>query len=497
MLAPLYGQLQANNFSILLVAAIAAAVIGGLSSLPLTLIGGFVLGVGQQVLAGYLPLNSVLATGLRPSFPFIVLVAVLLFSPALKRGNATSDPLATCDPPPPALAATLRDASLDRMTKIAFPLFVAASVFVAIYVLNSHYLVLLTAGLIYSTIFLSITLLTGMSGQISLCQATFAGAGAFAAGQLATHQGLSFFAAMLIGGLVAAALGALIAIPALRLGGLYLALATLAFALMADNFLFPLSWIGGGEQGVPVPRPVLGPISFANNHAFFLLALFVLTVCSFVVILIRKGTTGRYLAALRGSETAAASIGINARRAKITVFALSAGIAGVGGAMLGSLNTRTDGTDWVFLYSLVFIVLVLTTGSRTVEGAINAGIGFVLVPELLSHLGPQFVVLTFAGFGFGALRYAQHPEGVLEYQKRKSMAKVVMRQEKIRAWRARRKGLALPPAALAGAGGGEIEVSLPPSGAAILQPDAPGRAPSERDGPVAQAEAQAGTPMEP
>jgi branched-chain amino acid transport system permease protein len=423
LLAPLYGNVAVNNFNLVLVAAIAAAAIGGMVSLPLTLAGGAVLGVGQQVLAGYLPLNSIFATGLRPSFPFLVLVVVLLASPAVRRGRGLTDPLATADPPPPALAASLRDASGDRLTKVAFPVFVAAFMAVSLFLLPGHYLGLVTDAVIYSIIFLSFTVVTGMSGQISLCQMSFAGFGAFTAGQLATHHGVPFLAGMVAGGVVAAAVGAVVALPALRLSGLYLALATLAFAIMADSFLFPLSWIGGGQTGVDLPRPQVGPIDFSSDRSFFLLCLGVLTICSIVVVLVRKGTVGTFLAAIRGSEMAAASIGINRARAKVTVFALSAAIAGIGGALLGSSTNHADAGTFAYEYSLVFIVLVLTTGARTVDGAINAAIGFVAIPEILSHFG-SLAVLEFALFGFGTLTYAKHPEGIVEFQKRASMDRI-------------------------------------------------------------------------
>jgi branched-chain amino acid transport system permease protein len=249
---------------------------------------------------------------------------------------------------------------------------------------------------------------------------TFAGFGAFAAAQLATNHGVSFLVGMVIGAVVAAAIGAVVALPALRLSGLYLALATLAFAIMADQFLFLQHGITGGQSGVAVPRPVVGPIDFSANRSFFLLCLVILVICSFVVILVRKGTTGTFLAAIRGSEVAAASIGINRARAKITVFALSAAIAGIGGALLAASTNHADGQTFNYQYSLVFIVLVLTTGARTVEGAINAAAFFVIIPEILSHFG-SLAVLEFALFGFGTITYAKHPEGVLEYQKRASM----------------------------------------------------------------------------
>jgi branched-chain amino acid transport system permease protein len=479
LLAPLFANVSETNFTVLLVSAIAAGAVGRLRSIPWTLAGGILLGVGQNALSGYLPAGSVLAVGLRPAFPFLVLVLLLLFLPGLRTRRETEDPLAACDPPPPALAATYRDESLERLTRLAFPVFVVAFVAVALFVVSSYWLFLLTQGIVFTIMFLSVTVLTGMSGQLSLCQAAFAGVGAFTAGQLATEQGVSVLAGMLIAGAVAAAVGAVVAVPALRLGGLYLALATLAFGLMADNVLFPLSWVGRGASGVRVPRPLLGSVDFTSNRAFFLLSMAVFAVCALMVILVRKGTTGQYLAALRGSDTAAQTIGINPARARITVFALSAGIAGVGGALYGSLQQRVSGADFNFFFSLVFVVLVLTTGARTVEGAVNAGMAFVLFREVLQTLQrnddamlwigvaaaalavnayvrhreprkalmeagvavvaigwwifgdgtPSLVGLQYALFGFGAVSYAKHPEGIVEWRKRESLQAILRRRD--------------------------------------------------------------------
>jgi ABC-type branched-subunit amino acid transport system permease subunit len=471
LLAPLFANVADTNFTVLLVSAIAAGAVGRLRSIPWTLAGGVLLGVGQNVLSGYLPAGSILSVGLRPAFPFIVLVLLLLFLPGLRTRREAVDPLSVCDPPPPALAATYRDASLDRMTRIAFPAFVVAFMVVALFVVSSYWLFLLTQGIVFTIIFLSITVLTGMSGQLSLCQAAFAGVGAFTAGQLASQQGVSVLLGMVIGGAVAALVGVVVALPALRLSGLYLALATLAFGLLADNVVFPLSWVGRGNAGVSVPRPTLGSIDFTSTRSFFLLSMAVFAVCAFVVILVRKGTTGQQLAALRGSDVAAQAIGINPVRAKITVFALSAAIAGVGGALYGSLQLRVSGGDFNFFFSLVFVVLVLTTGARTVEGAVNAGMAFVLFREVLQTLQrndnamlwiavgaavlavnayvrhheprkalkeavtavgafawwllgdgtPSLVGLQYALFGFGAVSYAKHPEGIVEWRKRESL----------------------------------------------------------------------------
>jgi branched-chain amino acid transport system permease protein len=431
LLAPLYSSLTSDHFTQLLVAAIAAAAFGKLNNLSLTVVGGLLLGVSQELLVGYLPTNSQLSIGLRPSFPFIVLVVLLLFWPGLRNRREVADPLAGCDPPPPALASNDRDARLDRVARVGFPVFVAAFFAVALLWLAPHWLYDVTEAAVFATILLSVVLLTGLSGQISLCQMTFAGVGAFTAGQLAIRYDMPYLLGMLIGGLLAAGIGALVAIPALRLGGVFLALATLAFALMADNVVFPLDSVGGGQSGITVPRPKLLGVDFNADKSFFLLAMAVFIICAFVVILIRKGTTGQYLAALRGSETAAATIGISANRAKIVAFALSAGIAGIGGAMLATFDRSVTADNFNVEYSLVFVVLVLTTGSRTVEGAANAGIGFVFIPEILGNLGAHFSVLTYALFGYGTINYAKHPEGILEYQKRLSMQKIARLLDRI------------------------------------------------------------------
>ncbi len=424
LLAPLFSRVSSLDFTTLLVSAIAAAALGSLTSLPLTLVGGIVLGIGQAVLTGYLPLNSVLATGLRPAFPFVVLVVLLLVMPGLRGAMEVTDPLSGCDPPPPPLAASVRDPRLDRVARIGFPIFLAVFVISALTWVPSFWVFILTQGLAFSIMFLSITVLTGMGGQISLCQAAFAGFGAFTAGQLAMHLGLSVIVGALVGGVIAAAVGVLVAIPALRLGGIALALATLAFSLLADNVLFPLGWLGNGATGVTVPRPAIGPISFAGTRAFFLLALVALAICSTIVIMVRRGMTGRYLAAIRGSELAASTVGINVAKQKVIVFALSAGLAGVGGAVYASTQGSVSPTDFNYFFSLVFVVLVVTTGVKTVEGAINAGMAYVILAQLLSYIPDHPAWLQrFSGieillFALGALGYVIHPEGVVEFQKR-------------------------------------------------------------------------------
>ncbi len=437
LLAPFSASLNVGDFTTLLVSAIAAAAFARLTNIPMALLGGILLGIAQQLLAGYLPPASLIAKDLKPSMPFVVLFLLLLFWPGLRNRREVTDPLSGADPPPPSLASASRSAMLTRSTHIFGVVFVAFMVYVILFRADAFWLSLLTGTLVYSVIFLSITVITGMGGQISLCQVTFAAIGGFTTAQLATAVGLNVLVGMLAGAVLAAAVGALLAIPVLRLAGIYLSLATLAFALMFENVLVPVGWIGGGIKRVNVPRPIIGPFDLSNNKSFFVFCLIVLVLVSMLVIFVRRGTTGHYLDALRGSETAAQSIGINPAKAKIVAFALSAGIAGLGGGLLSMKNGIANPDDFRFELGFVFVVVVVSTAARTVEGAINAGAAFTILPVILSDWLGVSSTWAFILFGLGAIQYARHPEGTLEAGKRQSLAFFQRQYDRLAARRAR------------------------------------------------------------
>jgi len=420
LLAPLFAQVESNNFFILLIAAIAAAVFAGLSSITLALAGGLLLGILQQVLAGSLPTDSVLSSGLRPSLPFVVLLALLIFWPLIRRSRDEGDPLAGVDPPPPAPAATERSVAMTNATRALAITVVVGGIAVALFGLNDFWLLLVTQSVIFSIIFLSITVITGMGGEVSLCQGAFAAVGAFTTAQLVDQFGLPVLTTILIGTVVAAAVGALVALPALRLEGIYLALATLAFALMFESVLVPQEWVSGTGIPTRVPRPLVGPVDFASDRAFFLLCVSVLGLASLAVILMRRGSTGHFLDALRGSELAATSIGINPARAKVVAFAVSAGLAGLGGGLLASQNELANPRTYVYFFGLFWVVIVVTLGARSVQAAITAGFSLMLFPELLERIGVA-QSWTYILFGLGAITYAKHPEGIIEHQTRRSL----------------------------------------------------------------------------
>jgi branched-chain amino acid transport system permease protein len=438
------------SFEALVIAAIAAAVIGRLSSIPLAFFGGIALGVTQQLLSKYLPHDNFFATTLKQGLPFFIAFVVLVTSPALARRRQVTDPLAGVDPPPPALAAAERPPIFTTLTRVSAILFLAIVAYWLFFHADSNWVDLMNYAGMLAIVFLSITVITGFAGQVSLCQATFATIGACATSQLAIAQGVSILLAMLIGALIAAAVGVLIAIPSMRLGGIFLALATLSFAYFFDQVILKLGWVSGGTSLADTPRPLLGSIDFSNDKTFLVLVLIVLFVVSILVIWVRDGTTGRYLDAMRGSELAASSIGINLPRARIVAFGLSAAIAGLGGGLLASYTHSARASNLQAHFApelgLVFVVLVVTLGSRTVEGAIQAAAGFVFfeavvlptwIPWIINlqpwyHMSSLPLGLQPILFGLGALTYAKHPEGILEFQKRRSYERMQQATSRMR-----------------------------------------------------------------
>jgi ABC-type branched-subunit amino acid transport system permease subunit len=395
--------------------------------------------------------------------PFVVLFGLLVLWPAVRRTREQSDPLSGVDPPPPSLAALDRSQWLTRATQVFAVVFLAGVGFVVFTQADASWLFLITQAVILATIYLSITVITGMAGQISLCQGTFAAIGAFSAFQLTDRAGMPVLLAGLIGAVLAAAVAAVLSLPVLRLGGVWVAIATLAFAFFFDAVMVKLPWIGGGDtallQGTRVPRPTIGPWDLADDEKFLVLAILVFVVASLAVIQVREGTVGRTLRALRGSEVAAQSIGISPARARITAFAVSAFIAGIGGALLAMHQENVNyGSNFAPFVALFWLVLVVSLGSRTVEGAAQAGAAFALFdavvlkgavfgwifrsPDRIPGFLPLSPKWRFVLFGLATIQFARHPEGLVEHGKRRAHLRV----EQIRARVRRSGGQSAPPA---------------------------------------------------
>jgi branched-subunit amino acid ABC-type transport system permease component len=458
LIAPRFNTLAAADFFYLVVVAIAAAAIGRLVSLPWALAGGLGLGVLTALINTFLPRWSDSQTWLRPlqdnlapAVPFVVLFGALVFIPSLRRARDAGDPLSDVDPPPRTLGAVARDRR-SRLLTAGIALAVLAVVAAVVLTrADQRWLFLVTQAAVLGTVFLSITLITGLAGQISLCQGAFAAIGAFTVFQLVQRWDTPVLLATLVGAVIAAAVGAVLSLPIRRLGGVWTAIATLAFAYFFDAVVVKLPFVGGGEasllQGTGVPRPVIGPFDFRNDKSFLVLTLVVFAVVGVVVVQLRAGTFGRMWVALRGSEVGAESIGISPAKVRLVAFAASAFIAAIGGAFLAMLQKNVNyGTNFSPFVALFWVVLVVTLSSRTVEGAAVAAASFSLFDAVIlkgavfawlfrgADRIPGFLPISskwvFVLFGLGAIQYARHPEGVLEYQRRRRAARSAGRRER-------------------------------------------------------------------
>ncbi|MFE6802540.1 ATP-binding cassette domain-containing protein [Streptomyces sp. NPDC057681] len=397
---PLLG-LSAHDFTLFLFVSATAAVLGRFASVPLAFAGGLGLGVLQNLVAGYSSFAERI-TGFRTAVPFLILFAGLLL---LTRRQRTAGTAAADAPPVDYLAGR-------PWARKWGPWAVAAVLLAAAFytVTTPFWSGILAQGLALSLVFVSFTVVTGLGAMVSLAQATFVTGAALVAGLLMSH-GWPFIAAALVGTCVAAVLGALVALPALRLGGRTLALATLALAFLADQVLFQMGWLRNGDSGWEIPRPVFGPVDLSDDRAMGV-AMVVLCAAAVAALgALRSSPSGRAMLAVRSAPAAAMASGVSVIRTKLLLFTLSAGLAGFGGVMYASYNTRITATDFTAMTGLIWLAVVVAAGVRRPQFAVVAGLVYAIVPHLVADYVTDSVHLPVVLFGLAGLALANDPDG--------------------------------------------------------------------------------------
>lgn len=385
-------QLDVVGLTLLVVLGYAAAMLGRLRSLPLTFIGGLIIGLIESFTIGYLNPSGWLI-GLRPALPVLFLFALLLALPEarLRAGRLVG-------------AVMPRVPGMRRSLVGGAGLVAAAGVLS--FILSAANVIRTGQGLALAIIMLSLVLLTGYGGQVSLCQMSFAGVGAFA---MAKFGGDGNIWGILLAGASAALVGGLVALPSLRLQGLYLALSTMAFALFMEKMFFPQDTVFGNLGALPVGRLDLPGVSFDGERAYFVLLAIVFAVFGIFVLWIRRGPFGRVLAAMRDSPVACATLGLSLARTKLAVFMIAAGMAGIGGALYGGLKTTAGATDFLMLQSLPLLLLAVIGGITSVGGALVGGILFAL-PAIVPYAWVNN--LQYLWTGIAAITIGRNPNGV-------------------------------------------------------------------------------------
>ncbi|MFJ7589773.1 ATP-binding cassette domain-containing protein [Streptomyces sp. NPDC097617] len=397
---PLLG-LSAHDFTLFLFVSATAAVIGRFASVPLAFAGGLGLGVLQNLVAGYASFAESV-TGFRTAVPFLILFGGLL---VLTRRARTAGVAAVDAPPVDHLAG----APWSRRWGVWAA--GAALLCVAFYTVTTPFWSgLLAQGLAIALVFMSFTVVTGLGAMVSLAQGTFVTGAALVAGLLMS-RGWPFVAALMVGTCVAALLGALVALPALRLGGRSLALATLALAFLADQVLFQLRWLRNGDAGWSIPRPVFGPVDLSDDRALGVALVVLVALVAAGLGALRNSPSGRAMLAVRSAPAAAVASGVSVLRTKLLLFTLSAGLAGFGGVLYASYNTRITATDFTAMTGLVWLAVVVAAGVRRPQYAVVAGLVFAVAPRLLSDYVTESAHLPVILFGLAGLALANDPDG--------------------------------------------------------------------------------------
>ncbi len=410
LLAGSQGALTHIPLTLLVVNAYGAAMFGRLRSLPLTFLGAALIGLAESYAIGYLkldtPLGSILGyqlvtplslNGFRAAIPVLILFVVLLFLPPLKvRAGAQLKSREIIPSPGPA-----------RWLIGTVVLGVAAFAFATMY--EGVRTFQMGQGLALGIVMLSLVPLIGYAGQISLAPMAFAGIGALVMGGWGGDGTLFGLVAAVV---VTAAAGALVALPAIRLRGLYLALATAAFAVLMDQLVFNQNAVMPNGS-LSIPRLDLFGFSFDDDRAHLVLIGVVFGLVATVIVWMRDRPFGRRLLAMKSSDAACVTLGVNLATTKLQVFTLSAGIAGLGGALYGAQLNSVSTPTFQFLNGLPIVLFAVIGGIAAVGGALFGGIvyalSFLIIPEVL----PALTNLLVLGPALAGISLGRNPNGAV------------------------------------------------------------------------------------
>jgi branched-chain amino acid transport system permease protein len=247
------------------------------------------------------------------------------------------------------------------------------------------YLVDISLVLIYGLAGLSLMVLAGYTGLVSLGHAAFLGIGAYAHVYFAQNLGLPWVAAVALAAALTAAAGVLVGLPALRMTGVYLTIATLAFALIIQEVFVQWERVTGGLKGKPVDKPVILGVSFSNDVAFYFLCVGMLMGGLWLTSNVLRSPTGRAWVAIRDSEIAAQSMGVNLAVYKTMAFAYSAGLMGVAGALFAHKVGFLAPDIFSVLLSIQLLLMVVVGGLGSLHGALFGAAFVAMLPVAISQ----------------------------------------------------------------------------------------------------------------
>jgi branched-chain amino acid transport system permease protein len=298
---------------------------------------------------------------------------------------------------------------------------VAAAAAAAVPLLFSRYwLYVVTLGVVYAVVAGSLVVLTGWVGQVSLAQASFMGIGAYVTVAAYHHWDLPFWAGAILGVVATVPVTLVVGLVALRLSGFYLAAATVAFALAMQRFVFQFDWLTGGSSGFAAPRPSLPGLVLRSDRSTWCLVVVVAGLLAAGAVKLRRSPLGRTFGAVRTSERAARSLGIDVTRTKLIAFAVSGAIAALGGALYAGVVGRLSPVGFDIAPSVLFLAIALVGGIEYLSGALVGGLAYVLTPELARGVEISGNWVTFILAGLLLVAVAVAPRGVVGMLQRRT-----------------------------------------------------------------------------
>jgi ABC-type branched-subunit amino acid transport system permease subunit len=384
LIAPV-STVDPTTYTLFIVPALGCALVARFTNFGVAAAVGLALGMFQSEVTKLLSVWTWLPErGVPEALPFILIViAMTIFS----RGVGAR--------------GTVGESSNPSLGRPARPYATTALCFVVglvvLLVLSGSLLAAFISSLVYVCLSLSLVVLTGYAGQVSLAQMSFAGLSGFEVAHLSSGIGLGFPIVLIVAALIAVPLGLLIGLPALRLRGVNLAVMTLAAAFAIDSVVFNNEGFTGGLEGKNIPSPHLfgWDLAIAKGNAyprviFGIVVLFIVCLVGLLVARLRNAPAGRMFIAVRSNERAAGAVGINVARTKLFAFGLSAFIAGLGGGLFAYDQQTITGSTFAVFTSLTLLAIVYVAGVGRIAGAVVAGVMLAGTGLLVTALDNAF-----------------------------------------------------------------------------------------------------------
>jgi branched-subunit amino acid ABC-type transport system permease component len=401
LLAPKLG-LDAFLLTLLVVQAFGAAAVARFTSLPLAYAGGLGIGVLGALSTKYVGSHPTMA-GLPYSLPFIVLFGILVFT---RKGRFTEAVkvrrVAERRSFPPAVTWAGRAALLAVL--LAIPHQVGAR------------LPVYNNALIMVIVFLSLSLLVRTSDQVSLCHAGFAAVGAAVFSHLAHGAGLPWGVALVGAGLAAVPIGAIVAIPAIRIAGVYLALATFGFGILLERMAYPTPLMFGSFGTRAAPRPKLGGFDLTSDLRYYYVCLAVMLLIAVTSVVINRSRLGRLLRGMADSPVALSTLGTAVNVSRVLVFCISAFMAGIAGGLFAAQSGQIGYIGFGAFTSIIWLAVLALAGRGEFSAAFIGAFVIAVVPTYLDS--PTYAKLQPVLFGAFALVAALSEGGALNVKDR-------------------------------------------------------------------------------